>query len=45
MEAARANAAVEWSARQIGGEQREPMEMTPEMELELKRLKEQLGLD
>ena len=37
--------AVEWSARQIGGEKREAMEMTPEMELELRRLKEQLGLD
>ena len=37
--------AIDWSARQIGGEQREPMEMTPEMELELRRLKEQLGLD
>ena len=37
--------AIDWSARQIGGEKREPMEMTPEMELELRRLKEQLGLD
>ena len=36
---------IEWSARQIGGEQRQKLEMTPEMELELRRLKEQLGLD
>lgn len=37
--------AIEWSARQIGGEKREEMKMTPEMELELRRLKEQLGLN
>lgn len=37
--------AIEWSARQIGGEQRQKLEMTPEMELELRRLRERLGLD
>lgn len=34
--------AIEWSARQMGGEQRS-LELTPELELELRRLRESLG--
>lgn len=36
------NFGIEWSARQMGGEQRD-LELTPELELELRRLRESLG--
>lgn len=37
------NYAIHWSARQIGGEQRN-VEITPELELALQQLRERLGL-